>query len=100
MIYIIWEFTTSRELRVDFETAYGPDGIWAQLFRRDPAYRQTLLLKSAEGPARYLTVDLWEDRNSYLSFKDRSADDYHRIDKECEKLTTSERQIGFFETVA
>ena len=100
MTYIVWEFTTSPQQRVEFETAYGPDGIWAQLFRRDPAYRQTLLLKTPEGPERYLTIDVWEDRESYLSFKDRSANDYQRIDKECEKLTTSERQIGVFETVA
>lgn len=100
MIYIVWEFTTSPELHVDFETAYGPDGVWAQLFRRDRAYRQTLLLKQSEPAGRYLTIDVWEDRDSYLNFKDRNASDYYSIDQACERLTTSERQIGIFETVA
>ena len=99
MIYILWEFTVSAEQSPLFENAYKADGVWAQLFRRDPRYRETILIRDSEKSARYLTIDVWEDRNSYLSFKERFAGDYRKIDEECEKLTLSERLIGIFESV-
>ena len=99
MIYILWEFTVNPKQLSAFENAYQSDGIWAQLFRRDPAYRETILVKDTQHAGRYLTIDLWEDRNSYLSFKERFADDYRKIDEECENLTASERLIGVFEKV-
>lgn len=97
MIYVLWGFTVTRELQAAFEQAYGSDGVWAELFRRDSAYRETKLLRDGENAGRYLTMDVWEDKNSYLSFKDRFADDYRQIDEECEKLTSAERLIGIFE---
>lgn len=97
MIYVLWEFTVSQNRLTDFERVYRSDGVWARLFRRDPAYRDTILIKDNAQSGRYLTIDVWEDRDSYLRFKDRFADDYKRIDKECEKLTSAERQIGIFE---
>jgi quinol monooxygenase YgiN len=97
MIYILWEFTAELGHRDEFETAYGTDGLWARFFRRDPSYRETVLIKDSEQPGRYLTIDVWEDKDSYLRFKDRFAGDYQTIDKECEKLTGAERQIGIFE---
>jgi len=99
MTYILWEFTVSAEQSPAFENAYKADGVWAQLFRRDPAYVETVLVADREQPGRYVTIDVWEDRNSYLSFKERFAGDYRKIDEECEKLTLSERLIGIFESV-
>lgn len=97
MIYVLWEFNVSRESQSVFQDAYGSDGVWAGLFRRDSTYRETKLLRDSEDSNRYFTVDVWEDRNSYLSFKERFADEYRKIDEECEKLTASERFIGIFE---
>jgi len=97
VIYVLWEFTVSQNRLTDFERVYRSDGVWARLSRRDPAYRDTILIKDNAQSGRYLTIDVWEDRDSYLRFKDRFADDYKRIDKECEKLTSAERQIGIFE---
>ena len=99
MIYIVWEFTVSAEQRAAFESAYKSDGVWAQLFRRDRAYQQTILIRDTEQSGRYLTIDVWEDRDAYLSFKERFARDYHKIDQECESLTLSERLIGLFEAL-
>lgn len=98
MTYVIWEFTVSGDRLTAFETAYKSDGIWAQLFRRDPAYRETVLVRD-ESAARYLTIDVWEDKESYLRFKERFADEYRKIDEQCESLTASERQIGIFDKV-
>ncbi|HWC17510.1 MAG TPA: antibiotic biosynthesis monooxygenase [Terriglobales bacterium] len=99
MIHVIWEFTVSATHQAAFETAYKSDGVWAQLFRRDPAYCETILVRDRDRAGRYLTIDLWEDRESYLRFKDRFAHDYRKIDKECEQLTENERLIGMFEEV-
>jgi hypothetical protein len=97
VIYVVWEFILVTECRTEFETAYGTEGVWARLFRRDPAYRETILVKDNAQSGRYLTIDVWEDKDSYLRFKDRFAHDYQQIDKECERLTSAERQIGVFE---
>jgi hypothetical protein len=83
-----------------FETAYGDNGIWVRLFQRDPAYRETILIKDNSQLGRYLTIDMWEDKDSYLRFKDRFANDYATINKECESLTGTERQIGIFERLS
>ena len=99
MIHIIWEFSVSLGNQTAFEIAYRSDGIWAQLFRRDPAYRETILIKDHDQTGRYLTIDVWEDRESYLRFKHRFAHDYCKIDQDCESLTGSERLIGIFEQV-
>jgi hypothetical protein len=100
VIYIVWEFTVSAEQCSTFESAYKSDGVWAQLFRRDRAYQQTILVRDTEESGRYLTIDVWEDRDSYLSFKERFAGAYHKIDKDCESLTLSERLIGIFEALS
>ena len=99
MTYILWEFTVNAEQQADFDLAYCPDGVWAQLFRRDSAYKQTILIRDHAQSGRYLTIDVWEDKASYLSFKDRFARDYNQIDENCEKLTASERLIGIFEAI-
>ena len=97
MIYILWEFTVPQPHLAAFEHAYGSEGGWACLFRKDSAYRETILVKDNAQSGRYLTIDVWEDKDSYLRFKDRFADDYATIDKECERLTSAERHVGIFE---
>ena len=99
MIHVIWEFTVSASHQAAFETAYNSDGLWAELFGRDPAYRKTILIQDYEQARRYLTVDVWEDRESYARFKDLFAAEYRKIDEECAALTESERLIGIFSQV-
>jgi hypothetical protein len=41
VIYILWEFTVPQSHFDLFEHAYSGVGIWARLFRRDSAYRET-----------------------------------------------------------
>jgi hypothetical protein len=99
MIYVLWEFQISQQNCVDFVKAYKGDGIWAQFFRRDSAYVKTILVRDSEREGSYFTIDLWQNRESYLRFKHRFAADYAKIDKDCEALTDSERLIGIFEEV-
>ena len=100
MIYVLWEFIVPPAQRVAFEAVYKPEGAWSILFRRDPAYHETVLLQDNEQSGRYLTVDVWEDKDSYLRFKDRFATEYNRIDEECEALTASERRVGIFKQIS
>jgi len=65
-----------------------------------PRIAKPVLIKDNVQSGRYVTIDVWEDKDSYLRFKDRFADDYQTVDKECEKLTSAERQIGVFERLA
>jgi hypothetical protein len=100
MFLALWEFDVKPGCDERFESVYGPDGDWAQLFRRDPAYQRTLLLRDTFRDRTYLTCDFWETRTAYESFRLNNLDAYRRLDKSCEVLTTAERKIGEFEQLA
>jgi hypothetical protein len=55
MFLALWEFHVKPGCDERFESVYGPDGDWAQLFRRDPAYQRTLLLHDTFRDRTYLT---------------------------------------------
>lgn len=56
----VWEFEVSASTEAEFRRHYGPNGSWVELFRQDPAYIETLLLKDISVPGRYLTIDRWQ----------------------------------------
>lgn len=92
----IWEFHVPPGLQPEFELHYGREGTWARLFRQSPGYIETLLLKDRSTAGHYLTVDRWHDEEAYLCFRTEFAEQYGRLDSECARLTTSEREIGAF----
>ncbi|HZN03063.1 MAG TPA: NUDIX domain-containing protein [Candidatus Polarisedimenticolia bacterium] len=92
---LVWEFRPAPGREAEFERAYGPDGDWARLFRRDPAYLGTELLRGTAG--RYLTLDRWRSRAAYEGFRARHADDYADLDRRMEDLTSHESSIGAFD---
>lgn len=96
----LWEFDVSLESQADFERHYAPAGTWAQLFSGSPDYIETLLLKDSEVPGRYLTVDRWRSKAAYVAFRKAFASQYAELDRECERLTISERCLGEFHEVA
>jgi hypothetical protein len=100
MFLALWEFDVKPGCDERFESVYGTDGDWAQLFRRDPAYQRTLLLRDPLRDHSYVTCDFWESRKAYESFRQNNLDAYLTLDKRCEVLTTAERKIGEFERVA
>jgi hypothetical protein len=100
MFLALWEFDVKPGCDQRFESVYGPDGDWAQLFRRDPAYRQTLLLRDSFRDRTYWTCDFWESRKAYESFRQNNSEHYLALDKICEELTLAERKIGAFEQFA
>jgi heme-degrading monooxygenase HmoA len=99
MYVIIWKFAVKPGLESDFESVYGPQGTWAQFFRRGHGYIETELLRVTSAPGQYVTIDRWESKAAYEDFKTRFADSYSAIDQECEVLTESETEIGTYDQV-
>ena len=95
----IWEFEVAPGCEEAFLRHYAPGGTWVQLFRADPAYIETVLLKDPARPARYLTIDRWRSAQAYLTFRQRHAVQYGAIDEMCESLTTSERDLGAYQDI-
>src|SRR2546422_8528105 len=53
----------------DFVRAYGPDGDWAQLFRRSGggAYLDSQLARDIEIARRFVTIDRWASRAAFTN---------------------------------
>jgi heme-degrading monooxygenase HmoA len=99
VFHILWEYRVGEVKRAEFERHYGSNGTWAELFRRDPGYRGTTLLRDPENPTRYLTIDVWDAAASFKRFKKDIAAEYEAVDKRMEALTESERHLGSFESL-
>ena len=99
MIEIVWEFEIAPGSQQEFEKHYGPEGTWVELFRRDPAFQSTSLLRDREKPARYITIDRWQDLRSYEAFRVQFAKEYQLVDLQMETLTLSEKRLGVFDSV-
>ena len=94
---VMWEFEPRPEAVPGFVRAYGPDGEWIALFRRSPDYLGTELLRDADAPSRYVTIDRWTSREAYERFRAERADQYRAIDERCERLMEHEAFAGAFE---
>ena len=96
MIQIVWEFQVREEQRGDFERHYAAGGTWAEFFQRDPAYKGTQLLHDITDPGRYVTIDIWDDDDSYGAFRAINRQEYSALDQQIEALTESEKRLGVF----
>jgi len=94
---IVWRFRPKGGRELEFERAYGPQGVWVGLFSEGEGYLGSDLLRSADG--EYLTLDRWTSREAYEAFRARRADRYREIDRACEELTEAETPLGTFESV-
>jgi heme-degrading monooxygenase HmoA len=94
---VVWEFWLRSGAASEFEKVYGAQGAWVRLFSRDPAYGGTKLLRDVGEVRRYLTFDYWASAETYESFRRNHVAEYGVVDRECEGLTESEKEIGRFE---
>ena len=95
----VWEYIVPSEARSAFEASYGPAGEWVRLFRRDPGYIQTVLLRDREAPSRFMTIDFWSSREAWLAFRGRFGAEFEALDARFEALTLRETHLGDFDTV-
>jgi heme-degrading monooxygenase HmoA len=96
---IVWEFHVRHGQEKTFERVYGSGGEWARLFRRSEQYLGTELIRDAQNPDRYVTLDFWSTRDAYAQFRTQHLVDYEKLDARCEELTETEAVIGTFERV-
>jgi heme-degrading monooxygenase HmoA len=96
MFVVVWQFEIAEEKISAFEAAYGPEGNWAQLFRRSPDYLGTELLCDAYDSGSYLTIDRWASEAAYRNFRKGNDAGYEALDRTCDALTSRETRIGAY----
>ena len=79
-----------------FVAAYGPEGDWADLFRRAEGFRGTTLLRDAANPLRFVTLDRWDSLNDFERFREEFGSAYVEMDARFERLSSAEQLIGRF----
>jgi len=95
MIAILWRYRVRPEHTQEFERVYGPDGDWAQLFRRAEGYLGTELLSGSGGD--YLTIDRWRSPDDFAAFQQSHGEAYAALDARTEAWTDEETRLGVFE---
>ena len=96
MFMVVWQFEIAEEKVAEFESAYGPEGVWAQLFRSSPEYQGTELLRDAYVPGSYLTIDRWASEQAFRTFRKERDTEYEDLDRSCDSITSRETRIGAF----
>lgn len=97
MIEVFYRYRVHPAQIRAFEHAYGPDGPWAQLFARHPAYRRTRLFRHNSEAFVYVTIDVWDSKEAYDEFRRDNADDYNRLDAQLAMLKLEELLLGYYE---
>ena len=96
----IWKFTVAAGREPDFVRAYGPDGVWAELFRRAEGYLSTELVQDRDDTGVFVTIDSWTSQAAYTAFREAFAGEYAAIDRQCEALTVDEVCVVQGETLS
>ncbi len=96
MFVILWEFEVKPGSEPAFERVYGPQGDWVLLFRSDPHYQMTRLLRDTSRPGIYCTMDFWDSAAAYENFKNIHREAYQALDRATQSLTLHERHLGSF----
>ncbi|MGE5399477.1 MAG: antibiotic biosynthesis monooxygenase family protein [Ignavibacteriales bacterium] len=96
MYLTIWEFHTKPGLNRSFEEAYGQNGIWDKLYKKDKEYLGTELLKCSEMNGHYVTIDRWTSEEAYRNFKERMRNEIKSIEERCSELSDHEAPLGGF----
>jgi hypothetical protein len=94
---ILWQFDTTDEQVGRFVEAYGPDGPWVAFFRQASGFLGTELFHRRVAPPRFLTLDRWETRAAYETFRRERAVEYSALDAACEGLTLRETFLSAWE---
>jgi heme-degrading monooxygenase HmoA len=92
----LWAYRVSPGRLNAFLELYGPNGSWADLFRRAPGYLGTQLLQDRIQSDRFITVDRWVSEEAFVSFRRRFAEDFDHLDRLGETLTAEETALGEF----
>ncbi len=100
MIEFIWEVVIKEAARGQFELAYGPGGAWSKLCAQSPGFRGTTLLRDAQNPRRYLTIDLWDTEDQREQMLVEHEAEYSSIDASFGEWAESRTEVGTFRVLA
>jgi hypothetical protein len=92
----IWRFQAAAGREWEFAAAYGPDGVWAQLFRQSPGYVCTEMARLDPGDI-FLITDRWASRKDWDEFLLAHGDAYHQLDRTCAPLCAMETELDEYE---
>jgi uncharacterized membrane-anchored protein YitT (DUF2179 family)/heme-degrading monooxygenase HmoA len=93
MHVVTWRFQVKAEHAAVFKREYGPDGAWAKLFQRGDGFVKTDLIPNQADPAEFTTIDYWNSQDDYDRFLAENQDEYDRLDRQLEPLTTHQERI-------
>ncbi len=94
MFRTTWIFDVDPSEQAAFEAMYGPKGDWVRLFERYEGFKETVLLREAEGGSRYATIDVWTSAEAYQNFLDRAAEEYKALGERGKTLVTGMVHAG------
>lgn len=92
---IFYRYRVHRDQARAFEEAYGPTGPWAKLFARQPGFVRTRLFRHKEDPGIYVTIDSWQTKRDYVTFKRTHAAEYRRLNEQFALLTLEQDVLRF-----
>ena len=96
---LVLVFSYEAREPAEFEQVYGPEGEWAEFFRRGAGYVGTELLRDPESPGRYLVLDRWESAEAYNAFVEANRDEYMARVDDTRLYYDQELRLGTFENV-
>ena len=99
MIQVVWEFIVKESVVRKFMRAYGPGGAWDRLFRGYPGFLGTALLRDADNPRRFVTIDSWETGAQRSRMMSQARKEYVDLDELLDDLTEDQDEIGTFSIV-
>jgi len=94
MYLYLWRYRVRPECQAEFIDTYGPAGGWVRLFRSDPAYLGTRLLRDTNEPDCFLTIDCWESECLCAAFRERNRAAFDALDLASARLTSEETYMG------
>lgn len=97
MIEIFFRYRVHPSQARAFEHAYGPDGPWAEMFAKHPAYIRTRLFRHSVDPQIYVTIDVWRTKRDYDEFRSVHAQEYNQLDAQLSMLKLEEHLLGYYE---
>lgn len=97
---VVWEFIVKTDKMPLFETIYGSEGLWAQLFQKGEGFIRSELIQDIETPNRYLVRDYWQSREQYLLFREMFNQEYEELNAETTALKQSETCLGAFQRIS
>ncbi len=100
MIEIVYEFLIKEGASGQFELLYGPGGAWSKLFAQWSGFRGTTVLRDANNPRRYLTIDLWETVGQWEQALSERETEYTDLETTFGEWVESKIEVGTFRVLA